>query len=587
MKRHFEVIVSLFLLCFATVGFSQDFTIETSSGGSSLNYTQFISYGDTATGWIKITNVTNKTILVTLLTQTDYHYNEDFVRINGSDLHSVTFPILPNGSVIDTVRFIPQYKREMNDNFMGTTRAFYSITDTSNQRYELPVWHNIAPTFDSLILPLSYNNYASYEISDVPAKTTTCVPNYILNNSKKPIIITQVYDIYSDDPSLAISENYKYPLIILPGEKVNILNICYSPKAPNLHDINGYGTIVYIIGNSAYTIRLSVIASSSIDTLLLKPCFNAYIDSNVFGPILLNGTFARTINLKSNRTTPITITNAVSNWSDTEAFSVVGNPFPLTLAPLGTNSFKIQFTPKTIKPYVKYRYASNIIIQSGLCSAGFVIIGLAITPTDPATATPLFPNDSEQLLLAMSGTGQSFSQKFYFYNNQTKNIKVTSVSLRDNTSGYSIGNITPTNSLPFTLAPGDSMSIAINLSTSSPDVLYNELIINTELGLQALQFHLQGLRTNTNAAVRDTKHTPVNITVSPNPSSGDVHIITTGVESPSIEIFDVLGNRVNEIQNSNEYHWSATTNGSYFARISGYTDNGKPFVETKKVVVRK
>ncbi len=586
MKHLFGYILCMIMLC-SVSGFahSQNYKIETSSGGKTLDFGQFIVKGDTAKGWIKITNTGNNKAKYRVQSTDRFPGEADFMKVNGVVITSITFELLPN-----EVKVLNLYYAA-SDIAWGRFVQEIEINIDNSIIYNLYVIHRVSPTVDLQITNGKSILFNGILFNDIEANSSECTPFYIINATPYPAIIRRLEKSNDYTNTLSNSENYSYPIVLLPGEKINLLTICYNPSQPNQFLENYSYNLFISINNNETDYSIPLRGYSSTDPLLLKPCVTLSIDSNLFGPVLMNASVKRRLTVQSNRYLPITITKSSFDWGDTTSFSVVGNPFPLAIPAKGQNSFEIQFTPSTIKPFVKYRYATGFSFvattDSETCSGLFTFAGVALVPTNPATATPLFPQDSEQLQLAMSAPGQTFSQTFYFYNNQTKTIKVTSVFLKDNVSGFSIGNISPTNILPFSLASGDTMSIVVNLSTSSFDVIYNELEIVTELGIQALRFHLQGLRMNGTTSVSETSpQASGTISVFPNPSMSEIAIHLSNLKSSTIEIFDVLGNNLFR-QDGNECRWTATHSGTYYVRVSGYTEYGEPFIKTKKILIAK
>jgi hypothetical protein len=193
----------------------------------------------------------------------------------------------------------------------------------------------------------------------------------------------------------------------------------------------------------------------------------------------------------------------------------------------------------------------------------------------------------------MAGKGNSFSQTFFFYNNQSQNIKVTGIDLADNMLGFSITNVTPFNSLPISLKPGDTLTVTITLATSSNNVVYDELIITTEVGIVATHFKLQGLRDEPNITSVRTEPAVDEVTLSllPNPSNGEVAIVLGGSLNSRIEIYDALGRLLIRRSNVTEWDWNSAEShippGSYFVRASGNSAKGIPFVETRRLLISK
>ena len=581
MKQIFGYILCIMMLCSATeFAHSQNFKIETSSGNDTLEYPAFISVGDTAKGWVKITNIS--AVDDTISINTFQNGTVDYFDVNGILGSSISIALTPNESKKIDLEFIGRLEKTQ----FGVTTAQYAITNENNLAYsqKLSITHKLSPIIN---LGLDYPQIdIQMEFNNIKPTVKTCTPLYIVNPTPYPAVITDVYDQFSF--IFTVAPNFLTPVVILPGEKIEYGTVCYRPREANEYDNDKSYDMSISINNERKIVVLRFLGTSTRDTILLQQCFYPTFDSSIFGPVLLGGSVNRTIRIKSNRYFPLSINKDIFFWGDSDSFSVVGDPFPIVIPPFGIDSFQIKFSPNIVSPSNKYRYTTNTYIGSRAgtesCPMQITIVGVAIAQTPENIAQSILAPSTSIRYIAMTSPNAIFSHTFKFYNNQSKDIRIKSIALKNSPSEFTITKITPSTSA-FMLAAGDSITVTITLNTSSFDVVYNQLFIETDLSSQPIVFHLQGLRTDLVTAVHQTKtHTPVNISVSPNPSTGEVFINATGIKSSTIEIFDVLGNRVHE-QIGNECHWSAINTGTYFARVTGYSEDGEPFVESKQILI--
>jgi flagellar hook assembly protein FlgD len=104
---------------------------------------------------------------------------------------------------------------------------------------------------------------------------------------------------------------------------------------------------------------------------------------------------------------------------------------------------------------------------------------------------------------------------------------------------------------------------------------------------------LQAVRTGT-ADVKESGQAEAALTITPNPSQGDVNITVSNALIRQIAVYDVLGNVVAERANTATWLWNGESNngtasaaGTYFIRAEGVTTGGKTFVSTQKLLLRK
>jgi hypothetical protein len=208
-------------------------------------------------------------------------------------------------------------------------------------------------------------------------------------------------------------------------------------------------------------------------------------------------------------------------------------------------------------------------------------------PTADSISTPLFPN--KEFDLGMTGTAPSFSQDFHFDNNTTGKIKIVNVSMLNPGAEFAITNISPSNTLPFTLDVGGKMTVTVTFTPSIANkVFFNQVIITTDQGLISQTFPIQGMRQSV-AKVSTLVNGTASLTINPNPTKDRVTITLSNAESSSIDIYDLLGNKHFTMKDANELTIDTRdlrlAPGLYFVRASGIEATGMPFTLTKKLIV--
>jgi hypothetical protein len=399
------------------------------------------------------------------------------------------------------------------------------------------------------------------------------------------------YSVYFDGPLgyLTIDTLIPPSYVILPGESVTLMQICFKGP-PNLYKDGDY-SISYSINGQTREVRIYATYSTVVDTILLKPCVEVPKETRIIGPTIFNGTSETTVTLKSNRYTKQTISSVTFPDDIDGVFHLKGNQPPFEIAPLASLPLTFEFTPTITKPLVKDRFSSRVVISSSQCSNDlFSLAGLALSPTADSIATPLFPD--KEYMLGMSSSAPSFSQDFHFVNNGLTNTKIVSVGLADPSPEFVVTNITPTNTLPFTLLPGEKMTVSVLFTPSQVGkVFFNQLIITTEQGIQSVSYPLQGIRTTT-SSVQESSDPSVTVTLNPNPATTSVTVSVKGagiIEEASMN--NTIGNMVllNSRPAKPEWTWELKPDfimrGVYFIRINGKTSDGKPFVASRRLVV--
>lgn len=407
------------------------------------------------------------------------------------------------------------------------------------------------------------------------------------NTTKNPINIYEVNNVPTNDTNnLVLDTLVKLPFVLLPGENVTLATLCYTATKSN----EWFGAEYYINTSLSSYIAIDVSVTSSIveDTNLEKKCIDITQESSTIGPIIFRGDTTHTLFFKSNRYDTLYVNDVVFYGGDGLLFKMV-KPLPDTIPPLSLTPVKVRFSPTTLLPVVKDRFAVDARFTTSCGEFSIDLSALALQPTADSIATPLFPD--KEYILGMSASAPSFSQDFHFVNNGPSNVKIVSVSLLDPSPEFAITGIQPTNTLPFTLAPSEKMSVGVLFTPSQVGkVFFNQLVITTEQGLQSVSFPIQALRTTT-SSVKESSDPNVSISLVPNPATTSVTIKTENTASISeLTMYDVLGKSVKTLTpvSSSECTFDiekSLARGSYIIRIVGKRTDGKPFVASRQLVI--
>ena len=88
------------------------------------------------------------------------------------------------------------------------------------------------------------------------------------------------------------------------------------------------------------------------------------------------------------------------------------------------------------------------------------------------------------------------------------------------------------------------------------------------------------------AGVANALPSNVSFMISPNPATDNVTIMSSGVLTAEIGIYNLLGNEIAS-SNTTTWQWDASSipTGSYFVRIAGESNSGEQFVIWRRIII--
>jgi hypothetical protein len=88
------------------------------------------------------------------------------------------------------------------------------------------------------------------------------------------------------------------------------------------------------------------------------------------------------------------------------------------------------------------------------------------------------------------------------------------------------------------------------------------------------------------AGVANALPSNVSFTISPNPATYNVNILSNGVRTAEIGIYDLLGKEIASSK-STTWQWDASSiaTGTYFVRIVGESDSGEQFAIWRRIII--
>jgi hypothetical protein len=233
-------------------------------------------------------------------------------------------------------------------------------------------------------------------------------------------------------------------------------------------------------------------------------------------------------------------------------------------------------------------YYGYIPLYLGGCTGEITFQGDVTDST--SGALQLFSDQTE--LLALRSSTTTVTKTFDFVNSSGLPERVTSVSLA-NGSHFSITGYDP-HAPVDTLYSNDQLGITLQFDANTTGFYQDSLTIVTEAGLSTPvihRFNVEAIREASSGVTLITMTSPVDVTLSPNPTQGLVSISIGNAARAQVEVFDLLGSKLANVPNvsTSSYTWNAGNlpNGIYIVRASGTDENGNTFVISKRLVLER
>lgn len=438
---------------------------------------------------------------------------------------------------------------------------------------------------DSSLSSIPYLFCDSAQFIEQAMGTKECKEFVIRNPNDYDITITKA-PVYAKNPEHFTAEELKVPTTIPAGGELR-LDICYT--APNEHNLYSIYDIQIEFENPAGVKGYSQYPAAFGST---PYCYNAQPNKNLFIPATIPGGYTdRDFTFVNQLNEPIVISKLEMTGPDASEFSLINLPaVPLSVPALGTKEFTIRYAPK---PHNTNSFAAVSMVIDGTsdknCSEfGYAVYGLVRFESD-SEYYPLFGDLKETL--PIKSERDKITKEFIFYNNNATAVKVLSVSVTDGTH-FRIVSTDPS-SLPVIIGPGGQLKVFVEFDAGKGGIYNDELVIVTDNALTSLTFQMQGIRAVT-ASVNEVSIKAPELSILPNPATSSVRIIATNAIIRETAIYDMLGNVVARVINTNNWIWDLRSSsgervadGTYFVRTEGITGNGSVFVKTEKMIVRK
>lgn len=561
-------------------------TITTNSGGhdkvlsltpTSYNFGPMVAGQDSCHPFYLV-NYTGATVTVTGLTLVGD--SKDF-KISSSSTPS--FTIDSGGYYRFEVCYIGD---SLITKAFDSLKVTYQYNGANYNDYALLTGYTARPSSTDLVADPHEFTFGSVKVGTDSCRTVT-----IKNTSNNTVSNFHITGCNSDVFSVTNLSQIKS---LVPGESIS-LTVCFKPSTAGMQ-ASCVWTLNYTDSTTTLNGAVTVYFSGS-SPAANTSCISFDLGSAYKDPVVLGASATRTLELINNTNHSITVTGDSLGCEDIHAFTVEQSQFPLTIPAYDSVGLKYVFTPyATTNGNPKQGYASCLLLwlrgDSLNCTyAERGIYGFSLHDSDhhstDSVVRPLFP--TEPRIVAIESFGTQPTKTFYFYNNLGIDVTVNSVSLKDG-QYFAVQSTNP--ATPFLLHPNSQMSVTIVYTATDKAVHHDTLLFTTTHSIvQSGGFELQGVQAAT-SGVKAEIPSGVSITLAPNPMTSSITATIGGVTSATVEVYDILGTLLTSAPVMNIWRWNATSstgehvsNGSYFVRINGVSNDGIPFVTTKRIIV--
>jgi hypothetical protein len=376
-------------------------------------------------------------------------------------------------------------------------------------------------------------------------------------------------------------------LILAPGDSTVYTLIYNSPSRKEIYS------------NISFTISMT---TSKGETGFLYYLFTAHTEScypqKPSGSLLMEsaipgGYTEASFSFRNNNETVVMLKEITPGiGTHPEYFTLTSPALPLWFNPWEETELRFRFSPTdtvTGMAYAPLNFAFDIYSFDTACLTMEYALYSSTISADDSSVIPLYPNQTASL--PMASTADTLTKRFTFINNLAVPVKVMSVAVTD--AGHFTITSTSPSPLPVELASNDLLTIDVLFDAGANGYYTDDLVIVTEHSLTSQTFHLKALRTNglPEAVGRAPEVQPF-LSIFPNPSTGGVVTCSASAGTKKIAIFDALGNLVSQKDHLAQWEWMALnsdnkpiSSGVYFVRAEGVSENGKPFVISKKLIL--
>lgn len=405
---------------------------------------------------------------------------------------------------------------------------------------------------------------------------TECKMIEVTNVSTSALTIDYALSGYSKGAFNIPTDNI--PQLTLVAGQTGSINVCFTPAEYDSKEelLFSYSTDGGTTKESKSSWLLGMI-EREIDPNV--PCLSTSEKVGI-GPVMMGQTAEGQIYLLNQSGKPIVITSATLVGPEIINFSI-RSPLPLTIDANSKAELMVSFTPDMDGR----QYSAQVILalesEIAECKSATVYLsGWTTTKNKEDDRNPIFVD--ERKTIGIEWGPNVIMQKVIFYNNLDHEVQLNEVKLRDGID-FRIVESTPT--VPCILKPNENFILVLATGMDGKSYFTDAIIFVTDQDAAGEQNHdLQGVKQS--ASVYEAGNQEIAFAVGPNPVISDLNISLRNAATASITIHDLTGKLVAST-NTTSYTWNANgASGTYFVTVSGTTNSGRPFNDTRSVVVR-
>jgi hypothetical protein len=410
----------------------------------------------------------------------------------------------------------------------------------------------------------------------VASGKSLCMPIEVTNTSNKPLTIDYALAGYSKGAFNIPTDNI--PRLTLQAGETGKVSICFEPQ-----EFDSKEELIFTYSNDGGTTNQTrstwLLGMIERDIDPNTPCLSTNEKVGI-GPVMLGRSAEGKIYLANQTDKPIVITGATISGPAPACFTIA-DKLPLTVDARSKIEMTVVFTPEQEG---NNSAEIELTLQSEIaeCKTALIYVtGWTTTKTVDNSRYPIFL--TEKKTLGIEWGPNTIMQKVIFYNNLDHEVAINDVKLRDGID-FRLVQTTPT--VPCTLKPDENLVLVLATGMDGKPYFTDEIIFVTDQDAAGeSNYDLQGVKQS--ASVYDAGNREIELSVGPNPVVSNLNITVGNVASATITIYDLTGKLVASADATN-YTWNASTNhaaGTYFVTVSGVTISGKPFNDSRRVVV--
>jgi hypothetical protein len=406
---------------------------------------------------------------------------------------------------------------------------------------------------------------------------TLCMPIEVTNISNARLTIDYALAGYSNGAFNIPTDNV-HRLTLEAGASGSV-NVCFTPQEYDskeelrfTYSLDG-GTTTQ--GRSSWLLGM---IERDIDPNV--PCLS--INEKVgIGPVMMGQSAEGMIYMANQTDKPITITGITISGSAPTCFTTT-DKLPMTIDARSKGEMTVVFTPEAEG---NNSAEIELALQSEIaeCKSALVYAnGWTTTKTTDDSRYPIFLTENKTL--GIEWGPNTIMQKVIFYNNLDHEVQLTDVRLRD---GIDFRIVQTTPAIPAILKPDENLILVLATGMDGKPYFTDQVIFVTDQDVAGEHnYDLQGVKQS--ASVYDAGNSEIQLLIGPNPATANLNVELHNAASATITIHDLTGKLI-ATTDATTYTWNMSENhvaGTYFVTVSGMTLSGKPFNDTRRVVVQ-